>query len=831
MNGIMRLMWTYLNRIRELSSTVTSRLDVTLKHFFPTGRMTVFPHDDHLEPLIYIVHFIVIRHFDYGRDLCLELLQEGPIKAAHGSSICHLLAAERMTIAIQAILLSLHLIEKDEQTPAWPSNPDFSVLPVCEDYPTSSDIPPQSLMAKPGMHDILERFSSALASIAMSCASTVGNMSVFDEQWSTSKLPPAYEEAHNYVIRRHPEGSFAYSNALMPQISVLQACFQAWPRCLHPTLSLCDAIDLLVRGIIHVEPALSDVASGALRRFMADPQHALTVLSRYTNFLFNAGHIAIEGSGTKLVLEHTRLLGLWVNLVDAWIQDHIQNPPVSISDEGKKAIASRVDEIEAGALFMLSHDSWPIRSAGVSVFRKVWLLMRQVFPDGPDLADPARRDLRIVDLLHGKGVAATYLEGYDELLDHAELERIEQWRRSERPDIPLRIANGNNERDCRLWRYTFPAFMRCCLEHAAQVIGVFREVLVAAATRFHPSIALIAGLSTRVPAGLAPRNPHEKDGSRFLRDNRPLVDQWHLWLKVLCATAVQSESSRPVLTQLGRDHSRAPSDANFDRERMTTTRGLFRYLTPFLDSEYATFRDVAVVCISSLPSSAYPQLLEDLSLLTARQFYDEARSKLGTPLSSARMRRQERLYSAVARIYYLTAPFLQHQRSTGRQAAFGHVFKFVRSTQTYLSSSETCDNHALQRLRKYFCGTVERLFDGVATLKDSDRFVPQNMHLSLYRLCQDWCQIGAQSETVRQRLILMQRASSSHTLPSPNSTERFQQEAASLSDAAVGALASLCVSPGRIAYALHNNSRESRKRRASHRKYPPVLRSDTAQNL
>jgi hypothetical protein len=84
----------------------------------------------------------------------------------------------------------------------------------------------------------------------------------------------------------------------------------------------------------------------------------------------------------------------------------------------------------------------------------------------------------------------------------------------------------------------------------------------------------------------------------------------------------------------------------------------------------------------------------------------------------------------------------------------------------------------------------------MATLKDSDRFIPPKIHLSLYRLCEEWCQFGKQSDTVKRRLILMQKSAATGA-PEPQlqaeAIERFQTETKQLSAAAVGALASLCV--------------------------------------
>ena len=684
MNGMMRLIWTYLYRCQESASTTASKLDSLLKHFFPANRLTVFPQDDHLEPLIFIIHFILSRHFEYGRDLCLDLIQEPTVRASQSTNIPNLMAPERMAISVQATLLSLCAIERGELTPMWPSSNDFAVVSSWDDYPSSSDFLPPALISKPGMHDFFDRCGSTLTAITISCANAVGQMSIFDNQWSAARLNPSYEETNSLITRHHAEGSVAYPNYLVPQINLLQTCFLSWPRCLHSTLPRDDAIDMLIRGVIHVEPQIGDVASATLKRFMADPQCASAVLLRYTTFLFDPGYVSREGSGVRLAVESSRLLNLWVSLMDGWIHGITQRSRSSLLDEEESWIAPRINDIEAGALFLLSHDTWSIHAVGVKVIRMLGILIDYLYPSLPS-TDPLTRAIRIVDLLHGKELSKSYLNGYDELLDKPELDRLGQWRQSTWVDIPLRLADSDNERDRKLWRYVFPAFMQSCMDHPINVLATCKSTLVAAASRYHPLISHIAGLSTRVPAGLPIRTPtlQAKDGHTLVRENKQLVDQWHLWMKILCCTASLT------VTHVGRDHSRVPSDANFERERMTTTRGLFRYLLPFLDSEYAPFREAAVVCISCFPPGAYPQLLEDLNL-ASKQFYDDPRSKVaGTPGSSpgiGRTQRQERLHSAVARAYYLTAPLLQYQRSAAKQAALPHVLKFVHTTQILLSS-------------------------------------------------------------------------------------------------------------------------------------------------
>ncbi|KIY48463.1 hypothetical protein FISHEDRAFT_73659 [Fistulina hepatica ATCC 64428] len=818
MNGVLRLLWTYIYRCQESPSTTTSKLDSFMKFHFPGNRPAVFPHDDNLAPFIYIVHFILSRHPEFGREFCLDLMQEATSANQKGSGAA--LPFERLTIAVQAILRSLYAMEREAGTPTWPSTCDFTVFPPSSDYPSSSAYLTPALRNKPTLQQFLDRAGQTIANYAASCNKTVGHMSVFDEQWICSRYHPAYEERQNYVICSGSDGnSFAYPRDLAASIGALQTCFQSWPRLLHPSLSVANAVEMVLRGVIHVEPTLAEAARPALKRFMEDDNNALAVLAEYYRFMFSPGRVVCEGSSMKvsLLVESNQLLTLWMEVVDPWVRHLIQLSPDAVLGEDGGSLRERCSELEKAALFLLTHETRSICTTGVKVMRILGLLLSHLYPEPPSPSDPTASMLPFAEAMAGKTTVPTaYLTGFEEQLDEAERTRLEQWHQSKRTDVLLRLADSSNEKDRQIWRFVYPAFLQHCVSAMGSLPTAFREAIGAAAGRYHASMSQLAGLSNaRTPVGTSPRvtQSAERDEAKAFKEHRKSIDQWYLWIKILCATAPFSETSRPALTQLGGrgEHMRAPSDAlNFERERLSTTRGLFRYLTPFLDSDYTLFRDNAALCISSFPSTAYPQLLEDLSLLAGRQFYDDTRTKplptmimdsslhpstprpvhdetrfkLSSVLTSDRARRQERLHSAVAHIYFLTAPFLQHQRAAGRQAVLANVLKFVRNTQMYLTHPEAQENPALHRLRRYFCGIVERLFDGLATLQDSHRFIPTHMHLTLYRLCEEWCQLGHQQEVVKQTLIKMQRSA-----PSLN---QFQYETTLLSYAAVGALASLC---------------------------------------
>jgi tetrahydromethanopterin S-methyltransferase subunit G len=805
MNGMMRLIWTYCFRCNEAPSTATAKLEPILRHFFPANRNSVVPHDDRLEPFIFILHYIMSRHLDFGTDFCMELLNEGPIRNSQSQNISHLLAPERISIAIQSILLSLYVIEKEESSPPWPSSSEFSHPPVRKDMEMSSDVLPPSALSHAGVKDLMDRCGPTLALIASSCAHNVGNMLVLGDQWSYARINPSYEEAQDYITRRHPEGTVTYPISLVPQINVLKLCFQAWPRLLHSSLPLNDALDMLIRATVHVEPMVRDIAEATLKRFMADPEHASTLLSRFATLLFDPSGISNEVSGLKMFVDSKRLLNSWAELVEEWIQGILQNaskaPPTSsptatgsLTEEEWKKVERRLEEIEAAGLFLLTNVTAETLSVGVKIIRMLGIFYTQL----------GLQASTVINALHGR-TSRLYITGFDDHLEDPGLERLEQWRASKKEDVPLRVADSDDIRDRDLWDHIYSSIIQGCMDHPTPVLIKFREMLIVSATKYHPFIASSAGLSSRAPRSttVGGTNAHNNAGQPKLgpADTSIHVYQWRSWVKIICVTASVSDS-RPVLNNVAsintpRDHARVLSDNNFDRERMTTSRGLFRYFAPFLDAEHSVFRHAAVFCISSLPPHGYPQLLEDLNSLAQRQFFDESRSKSAQSQPVAgRTRRHIKFYTAVTRIYFLTANLLLEQRSSGRQAALSHVLKFVRQTQSYLMSPENTDLYSLQRLRRYFCGTVERVFEGLETLKDSDRFIPPKIHLLLYRLCEEWCQFGKQSDVVKRRLILMQKTAATDA-PEPQlqaeAIERFQTETKQLSSAAVGALASLCV--------------------------------------
>jgi len=378
LNGIVRLVWTYLFRCRESASISVEKLESILRSVLPPNRSFIHATGESLEPFVCLVHFITFRHGEFGRSFILKLLQESAMTSS-GNTVTQseLLAPDRMMIGIKATLLHLTAIEKDTP-PTWPSSSDFSSLRYGDDYQFIATFLPDLFYAKPDMQDFHDRYGPVINRIANICGATVGSLFVFDEKFTELVAYTSVEDRDLLTTRTHGEYTVWFRRDLVPQIDLLRTVFESWPRCLHSSIPLADMLDFLIRGVIHVEPTMGQVAAAALKRTAQDSRHSKVVMSRFTKFLFSAEHVEKEGGGTHLVVENSTILVLWESMVREWskslssnLQDQeLLQPGIDPSElDAKISVQEVIDSIEAGALFLLTYNQKRIRAVGTRILK------------------------------------------------------------------------------------------------------------------------------------------------------------------------------------------------------------------------------------------------------------------------------------------------------------------------------------------------------------------------------------------------------------------------------------------------------------------------------
>lgn len=338
------------------------------------------------------MHFITFRHGDLGRGVILRLLQETTMTSANSTvNQSELLAPDRMMIATKAILLTLTAIEKDSP-PVWPSSSDFISYQYGDDYPIVASFLPDLFYAKPDMQDFHDRYGPVISRIANICGATVGSMFVFEDRFTEQAAYASVEDRDLITTRMHGSYSVGFRRDLVPQIDLLRTVFESWPRCLHSSIPLADMLDFLIRGVIHVDPTMSQVAAAALKRTAQSPRHSKAVMSRFTKFLFSAEHVQKEGAGTHLVVENSTILSLWESMVKEWSKTAMAVPqqtvepaePEVVLEQGSViTVQSVVDAIEAGALFLLTYNKLRIRVIGIRTLKLLGKIMQSM--DGGEI--------------------------------------------------------------------------------------------------------------------------------------------------------------------------------------------------------------------------------------------------------------------------------------------------------------------------------------------------------------------------------------------------------------------------------------------------------------
>jgi len=188
MHGILQLMFAYLRRCHESHASVAKRLDGIVRFILPLGRKQLVPPDLHLDSPAILLQFIAHRHFEYGSELILSVINPSPAVPSERWPI-EALAPERMYVAIKAVLLTLDTLEKNDE-------PTLPPAPRIEDheYPDQPDqaeekkyLPsvaplPESLLSRSGMRVFVGGCISTLAKIATACDRASDIYNILDDR-------------------------------------------------------------------------------------------------------------------------------------------------------------------------------------------------------------------------------------------------------------------------------------------------------------------------------------------------------------------------------------------------------------------------------------------------------------------------------------------------------------------------------------------------------------------------------------------------------------------------------------------------------------------------
>lgn len=749
LNGILRIVWTYLYRCQEPASNTTAKMDNLVKALFPTKWRQTYTYDEGYDSLACVLHYILARHPAYGRDVVLNLMQTSDIMTLSPSTplptLLDAVPVDRVGVALRAILLTLRTAEKNQRKPSWPESPRFFSSPLgADDISASATVLPDHVLEQPGMQEFVDRFAPAISKLLLVCGNLIGGMVTNDPKWWISNNP-SHEEREDLIIKYHPrmDLSVVHHEQFLLSFEAFRVVIEALPRCLHASANVTEILDILIRAVLHIDPRIGDEAERCLLRFGASDKFVRPLLARLTRFLF-APYNPIRETGPLQgpTTQQDRMIALWCSILASWEARLKEVGEEGTPDSPKESrginISNLLQDIEAGGLYLLTSTDVSFRVKALQALRTVPTIHQSLIksPDTSASEIDSSRPKRLAELLEDMNLDEVSLPSQNLPVTDSEYTKLNRWREAAPHAIICRMAESTDDVDGRLWRFILPCVVRTCVPKASAVFHTCRDIISASVLRYRPVISSLAQIQAKGAFASSARSPPPSRNAPVLRiADQEEVEQWKTWIVFLCAAAWDSAELKAAT----KDHARMPSDPTSERDRLSTPLGLFRYLIPFLMAEEARFRSPVIQALGCIHQSAYRQLLEDLQSITTR-IYDDVKSPSG--VKSKRSLESDRLHAAVMQVYRLTSHFARDPKTLDDHPTLSLLVQFVRESRTYFSDRDIPLDMDAIRVRRFFCGLVEMLFLGMSSLLDADKLISIATRLAIFRLCQQWCSYG-----------------------------------------------------------------------------------------
>ncbi|PWN23960.1 hypothetical protein BCV69DRAFT_279866 [Microstroma glucosiphilum] len=786
LNAALRLIWVYMFRCRESTTTTTKRLGAFFRQWFPATRPAVIigAETSHA-PHVAMLHLVLYRHFEFGRDLILEFLRHSALSGSTLSLQTDVLTPPRMIAAIRAVMMVLDAHVKGE-SPPFPSSADFGRYDLVDFNGMGDELPDSFSSPKPDIGDAQIKFNDLIGKIALICDHQVATTTVFDESVIVLRGGPvshgvgstipgtqsmasmaALVDHERHIMRQHPRTKLtvAYVREQQPYVDLLRACFESWPRCLASSIPFASVLSVLFRATFSADPDLGDAASQTLRRIAQQRSNgAAAVVSGFGRFIFRTNTIFWETHPHQISLlpKVEAAVKVWLDFLNIWLGQ--LRASQADGEQGVDAKMERTsawainDEVEAYGLLLLCSGHRPLRRLAISTLRIVSILDEAFATPGgdvragagapgvdgfPAVAEPTRI-IHLLDL-----PCRTFCNVDDSRLNADQRQKVTEWNRNNSMNPLSDLAESDLSIEHSLWQHVLPRFLRNCLERFPTTVAVFRSHVTNRLLSMDSAVGIAAGLVPRAPTmhggstvrsipaspaaslGLAPTSQSTASPA----DQSLMTEHWKMYILALCTTTTSTEGSRGAVNTAAQWRQQQSGEVDAS-ERVIAARDLFQKLVPFLASDQAKFREAAVMALGNINLNLYRTLLETLQSVSSQINEGGRNRSMGRTTASAR--RHTRLRTALAHVVQLTSSHMSGDSTLSDTAIMNLVIGWVKDTFNFLIAKEVELDWDFQLLRRYFCGVVEDLYRGLASRNECDRFFPFTTRLRMFRMFADW---------------------------------------------------------------------------------------------
>lgn len=842
-----RLVWTYLFRCPENLNAMTKKLEDIISILLKKEKKEkslVTAEQQVVEPCIQLIRFVGFKYQDLCfRTIIFPLLNVDLLSGSHSLKL-HDLSPEGMMVGIRAFLEIMADLEKGEAgQPPFPVT--FASSPSEKVPPTSTWLAKIEADKKDGLKlkfdrrsqavaldklgetakEYYDRFCEMLGKIIVLCDSNFGGQVVLDERLAGPRTPQ--ESKFSFGSKEDTVSSTEQNKSFY---ELLKVAIEALPRCLPPNIPFHKVVSLLCKGTAHIDSNVALASANALKSIARqyNSQQVIIGFARFI-FAFDERYSTISDGGMLGNTHIENTLKLYIELLTIWLETIkqkvkgsrdaaaavINGSDTCLDDRGLgnrsedleySSVQAYVEEIESNGLFFLCSQSRVVRTFAIMVLRLITEFDAVLLEADPGQSRGHSRQSsrtavevcpRVIHILEGDSLNVMNLN--DENLPIAERSRLQrELKGSKSKDALVHMAVSDNHYDSSLWFRIFPSLIRVCVERCLTTVVLCRDLVCGRLLQMHQAICGVAQSPTTPTTGALEIT---RPVMRQLPSTSPeiMIEQWKLYLVVACSTLTSTDGERPAPRPRSPQHNRKPSKnqtplAPFYLDRITSARAVFQMVIPLLCVDNQLIREAVVSGLGNININLYKTLIESLQPTVLKWGSDDKRGR--TINSPRRNRRQDRLRAEVTHVFQLTSHFLQKEEVYKDTWILRHMVAFIKDMKTFLNDPEVQNDWEHQKLRRYFCGLTEELYEGIKRTEKPEIWLPFEGRLSIFILMQDWCGHGPNWQVVKDREDKMRRSLMhlQRDMSDPGTlTAAMEIEKRNLKIAALSAMASLCV--------------------------------------
>ena len=817
LQAIARLVWTYLDRLKESGATIR-RLEEIIKIVFPTNKKSLSSLDiAACEPLVELIRIIGYHYQEYCfSKIIFPLLNSDLFFSGKDIKVDHL-DPEKMVVGIRAFLLILQDTEKGVAVkPQFPrfraggltddelskGSDTFSAIIQRESRSLSQARPIAVSRLNTSTREYYSRFCDILGRMTIICDNAFGGQAVLDEKFVPSHTPKT-PMADNFPFGRRVDDHQAQLEHRLGIYELLHVAVQAIPQSLSTKgVQLKPLINLLCTCTAHVQTNIAESSIYSLKS-IARQSHAQAVTIGFSRFIFNFdvrySTMSEEGLLEPDHIEST--LTLYVELLQIWIEEIRQKSRETVVGAGHDdqsglrgrhldlaSVTNHVDEVESHGLFFLCSQGRRVRGFAIKVLKIVTEF---------DMA-LGRHNSRIIQILEGEPQHVINVN--DDTLTVAERSRLQKAKPKGTTQATLvEISSSDVSYDSTLWLKVFPNIIRLSLEQCPSAVMFGREIVCDRLLQMQP---YIDGLEKGHPPALT--DPSTVKTPNRLQSTSPqiIIAQWKLYLIMACTTVTNTGAQTQSQLDISQHSRKASKAAVSGQDKISSARELFSHFIPLLAYNSTAIRDAVVLALSSTNTRMYRVLLESLGYAVTN-FRGDALTKASTHQrvsSNSRKGSSDHMRTEVTQIYRLTARFLEDRAILQDEWIVTNLANYSRELMKFLNASDVQNDWGSQKLRRQLCGLVEAVCNGVNKVPEPSRYITFEFRKSAFGLMEGWCGFSPQHARAQQRDVSMRPTPTDHSLDLHERTHlaaSIETEKRDLSTAALNAMSALCVSRNR----------------------------------